>query len=319
MKQHLIALAVLGTLAGTAAAQSSVTVYGKLDLGVGKAIGSTDKTLLDAAGSRLGFRGQEDLGGGLAAIFQIEHRFDPAAGTAYAQGANASAQGRFWNGRASVGLKSNLGTVQMGRLYTPSYDLIQNQIDPFGGDTVAQLRDGGMKADGLYATRVNSSLRYDITAGALSAGLMVSDSNVNGKVDRPMSLGAAYSAGPLYLGLGYEVTGDNVKAKAKITTFGVRYNAGFATFSAGMSQGTNKSDVDSSSSLIGVAVPVGAGEIRAGYARQKRDDKGTTLSKLGLGYHHKLSARTKLYVDFGRDSKVAKEKTGYDLGIQHNF
>ena len=240
VKPSLISAALLGLLAVPALAQSSITVYGKLDLGVGQAVGSTDKTLLDAGGSRLGFRGQEDLGGGLSALFQIEHRFDPATGNARAQGASKSAQGRFWNGRSSVGLKNAWGSVQLGRLYTPAYDLVQNQIDPFGGDTVAALRDAGMRPDGLYATRVSYAVRADASFSGLSTGVLVGDSNANGKSRRPLALGLGYALGDLYLGAGYEQTGDEAADTASVWNLGARYKTPLATLSAGFGKGQDK-------------------------------------------------------------------------------
>ena len=80
MKKTLIALAVLGSVAGVAQAQSAVTVYGKLDLGLQKETGTATKVDFNHQ-SRLGFKGTEDLGGGLNAIFQIETRFNADTGT----------------------------------------------------------------------------------------------------------------------------------------------------------------------------------------------------------------------------------------------
>ncbi len=82
MKKSLLALAVLGAFAGAATAQSSVTMYGLIDLGVGKPAGTANKGMFQAAGSRLGMRGSEDLGGGLKGLFNIETRFDADTGAA---------------------------------------------------------------------------------------------------------------------------------------------------------------------------------------------------------------------------------------------
>ena len=82
MKKTLIALAAVAATSA-AFAQSSVTVYGKVDIGISNAIGGAAKAetgLNEAAGSRLGFRGTEDLGGGLKANFILEHRFQPDSG-----------------------------------------------------------------------------------------------------------------------------------------------------------------------------------------------------------------------------------------------
>jgi len=80
MKKSLIAFAALATIAGTASAQSSVTLYGRVDLSVGKYAGTEAKTMTNGSGSRFGVRGVEDLGGGLSAFFNIENRYDADTG-----------------------------------------------------------------------------------------------------------------------------------------------------------------------------------------------------------------------------------------------
>ncbi len=80
MKKSLLALAVLGAFAGVASAQSSVTLYGRVDLSAGKGAGVEQNSLANGSGSRFGVRGVEDLGGGLQALFNIEHRFNADTG-----------------------------------------------------------------------------------------------------------------------------------------------------------------------------------------------------------------------------------------------
>ena len=84
MKKSLLALVVLGAFAGAASAQSSVTIFGKIDQALGKRVGQKDRQVIDTAGSRIAFRGYEDLGGGLGALFAIEHRFTPDTGLEFA-------------------------------------------------------------------------------------------------------------------------------------------------------------------------------------------------------------------------------------------
>src|SRR6185503_18517156 len=141
MKKSLLALAVLGAFAGAASAQSSVTIYGSLDLAVTKGNGGTAANngangtseawiMKQSASSRLGFRGNEDLGGGLSAQFQIEHRFTPDDGAA----ANP-----FWAGRSYVQLTSAAaGSVYLGREYDPAF-WPAVKSDPFGWDGVGQI------------------------------------------------------------------------------------------------------------------------------------------------------------------------------------
>src|SRR5471032_452500 len=104
MKKSLLALAVLTAFTGAAFAQSSVTIYGKVDLGLVLDSGGAGKSVRISSGvtggSRLGFKGVEDLGGGLKAAFQLETGFcaDSAANTS---GGTPAAQGNFCTGSNS--------------------------------------------------------------------------------------------------------------------------------------------------------------------------------------------------------------------------
>jgi predicted porin len=324
MKKSLIALAMLGAFAGAASAQSSVTIFGKMDLGVGKPVGTEDKQVLDAAGSRIGFRGVEDLGGGLKAVFAIEHRLAPDTGT--------SASGNFWNGFSTVGLVTNFGAFNLGRQYTPSFLLIQNQIDPFGGDTVAGLRTVGMllganagAPTGVAKVRTQDSIKYDLVMGGFSLGASVGEgvTGNGGRDERHISVAAAYSAGPFWVGVGYE---DPAAEEDKIVNVGGRYNFGFMTLSGAYSKGTTAAGADIKGWLIGANVPVGALDLKVGFAKNDHDINGQ-VKKIGIGAHYNLSKRTKLYADVGRQSgdltavgpAVDDNKMGYDIGIQHNF
>lgn len=320
MQKSLIALAVLGAFAGAASAQSSVTIYGKLDLAVGKPAGTEDKQVMDNTGSRLGFRGVEDLGGGLKAVFGIEHRFNPDTGES-SKAANGSPN-PFWQGYSTVGLVTQFGMVNLGRQYTPAFIMVQNQIDPFGGDTVAQGRDTGMRFGGITKVRVADSIRYDLSVAGFNFGASIAESaSNNGGVsnDKPVSLAANYAVGPVWVGVGYE---NPAADEDKVWNIGGRYNFGFMTLAAGYGKGTTAAGQDAKGWLVGATVPVGAFDIKAMYAANDVDVIGET-KKAGIGAHYNLSKRTKVYVDatkVGGSATVALDhKTGYDFGIQHNF
>lgn len=330
MKKSLLALAVLGAFAGTAMAQSSVTIYGKLDQGVGKPIGTKDKQVRDAAGSRIGFRGVEDLGGGLAAVFGFEHRFSPDTGcdatsacggqigTGVTGPTGASVTNTFWNGYSTVGLRSAWGTVNLGRQYVPAFTHIQNQIDPFGGDTVTGTRDVGMRPGAVAKVRVSDSIRYDFSAAGFNVAASIAERSQAGAAagaDRPFSVAGNYSAGPLFVGVGYE---DPANVNDKLLSAGVRYAFGPATLSAGASTGRTATDAKTRGYLVGVNWTLGPGDLKAAYATNKTAGV-TGAQRVGLGYHYNLSKRTKLYADLAHERKATANKSGYDLGIQHNF
>lgn len=308
MKKSLLALAVLGMFVGAASAQSSVTIYGKLDQGVGKPIGTKDKQVLDAAGSRLGFRGQEDLGNGLSAVFTFEHRFDPDTG-------KENVAGTFWQGQSWVGLRSGFGQLTLGRHYNAAYSEIQSVIEPFGSDTVAALRNSSMTPGGIAVLRVPNSVRYELAQGGLKVAATVAEKS--GGTDRPWSVGGSYSAGPLFVGAGYEDQSDD---NDRILSVGARYTVGPATLRAGFSDARNTNDEKVRGYVIGANVTAGPGQVLVGYGASKNRTTSTNLSKkFGIGYRYPLSKRTFLYTDFARDSVPASNKTGYDLGLQHNF
>ena len=308
MKKSLLALAVLGAFAGAASAQSSVTLYGKLDLGFAKAAGSADKQVADGSSSRVGFRGVEDLGGGLKALFQFEHRFNPDTGTV----TNTA----FWHGLSTVGLGGSFGTVNLGRQYTAAYSLATGVIDPFGGDTVADLR-GESLTKSVARLRTENSVRYDGAFGGLKVAADIAETPAGG-VDRPYSVAAQYAAGPFMVAASYD---NPTGANDNLATLGGSYAFGPAKVSLGIGRGDNDSNVRVKQALAGVTVSVGAaGQVLAGYAQQEVGTADAT-KKVSLGYRHNLSKRTQLYTDVTRvnDLLSKTEKTGYDFGVIHTF
>lgn len=308
MKKSLLALAVLGAFAGAASAQSSVTLYGKLDLGFAKAAGSADKQVADGSKSRVGFRGVEDLGGGLKAMFQFEHRFNPDDGTV----TNAA----FWHGISTVGLGGSFGTVNLGRQYTAAFSLATDVIDPFGGYTVAGLRDESLTKS-VARLRTDNSVRYDGAFGGLKVAADIAETPAGG-VDRPYSVAAQYAAGPFMVAASYD---NPTGANDNLATLGGSYTFGPAKVSLGIGRGDNDSNVRVKQALAGVTVSVGAaGQVLAGYAQQEVGTADAT-KKVSLGYRHNLSKRTQLYTDVTRINDAIKntDKTGYDFGVIHTF
>ena len=152
MKKSLLALAVLGAFAGAASAQSSVTLYGTVDLAgtYVKNDGSNKRLSLSQDGinsSQLGFRGIEDLGGGLKAGFNLLAGVNADTGTA---------NGKFWNRRSTVSLFSGAGELRLGRDYTPTF-WNQTIFDPFGTNGIGS----SLNPRQLYAgTRMDNTVGY---------------------------------------------------------------------------------------------------------------------------------------------------------------
>ena len=129
MNKRLIAYAVLMLGTNAALAQSNVTIYGIADAAiVGESGGTNSMTKVTsgaASASRIGFRGTEDLGDGMQAFFTLETGAKIDTG-------ELDATNTIFNRQAFVGLKTNAGSVALGRQYTPYHLALVQAIDPFG-------------------------------------------------------------------------------------------------------------------------------------------------------------------------------------------
>jgi predicted porin len=229
MKKSLLALAALGAFAGVAHAQSSVTLYGIIDVGINMNTNSGGSHKYDMSsgvmqGSRFGLRGTEDLGGGLKAIFVLENGFDVTNGK-LGQG------GLMFGRQAYVGLSSQFGTVTLGR----QYDSVVDYVGPFeagdqwGGYIAAHPGD----IDNFNnAYRTNNTVKYTSAnyngltfGGTYSLGGQAGNFTGN----QIWSLGAGYNNGPLALGVGY------LNARTPAASGGLFNNGGTIATNSGTS------------------------------------------------------------------------------------
>src|SRR5437868_4608484 len=171
MKNYAMAAAA-ALVAGSTWAQSSVTVFGFVEAQVGRQTQQAPGTqMFDMGGSRLGFKGDEDLGGGLKASFYLEHRFDPQSGA-------SSGGNTFWKGGSWVGLSSNeWGAVKMGRWWSQAFLKSQYAADPFGMGTLGEGTYGSVgcgpafRGGCLGAFWVNNSVSYEKSFGPVAFGV----------------------------------------------------------------------------------------------------------------------------------------------------
>ena len=322
MKKSLLALAALTAFAGAASAQSSVTLYGRLDISFNKPIGTEAKGLANGSGSRLGVRGVEDLGGGLKATFNLEHRFDADTG-------NAQGGTQFWRGRSIVGLQGNFGQVVFGREYTTAFLQSQLTADPWGWDTIVNATPGAglnqaITGGGIVRVRNDSSITYRIGGGGFTFGAQIAeatDTNVQFP-ERPVNFAVSYASGPIVLGLGYDKTGQRTSADAKWTTLNGSYNFGSFKLGAFYGTGNTATGSDHRSWMLTATAPIGAGEFRASYGKLENQTANVDAAKgFAFGYHYSLSKRTTVYADIARNTgaAVTTQQTGYDIGLKHNF
>jgi predicted porin len=221
-----IGAALLALSAQSAFAQSSVTLYGIVDTSV-RYLTNADANNNNVVqmqegpitGSRWGLKGTEDLGGGLSTVFRLENGFNVWNGKL------ASANTLF-NRMAYVGLKSQYGTVTMGRQNTPLFDQLGNVFDPL---TVGNFDQDGWLPGALgYGLRENNSVKYDGTFGGLELEGMYSFGGVPGSVGASSMYGftGSYVYGPLSVLAGYQQNSDANNNKYRVANLGGVYAIG---------------------------------------------------------------------------------------------
>ncbi len=238
MKKTLLALAALAATSASFA-QSSVTLYGVLDASLESVKGDKTVTRVSSdnlSSSRLGFKGTEDIGGGLKANFVLETNVKPDTGS---QG-NA----RFWDRAAWVGLAGGFGDLRLGRIDTPIGDIAGNVLSAQAYD---DLKLVGTRAGNTYR-RADNAITYFLPTmvPGLTASLQYTTGNgtsgaTNGEtagsnVGKAYGLSVKYAAGPLSAGLGYEnvkddnsVTAGDQKANATLVYAGYDFGAAKVT------------------------------------------------------------------------------------------
>lgn len=314
-----IALAAVATLAsGAALAQSSVTVYGRLNTSIErqKNITSPDNIwVLQNNGSRIGFKGVEDLGGGLKAGFVLEHRFNVDTG--------ASTNGTsIWGGAGTseVYLGGNFGTVRLGHFTSEAYFATSDYTDLLNHGT-------GTSSDALYKYLGNDNNKIAYRAPALGpitleGAVSLGEGPANSRI---IDLAANYAAGPLAAGFGYEKVSDGGAANAGDSQFAFRaaYEFGPALVT-GYVQRYKDDSADASQTIYRVSgmYTIGAVELHAAYGAQGKlgNDDTVKAKQYTLGGNYNLSKRTKLFAFYNRvKPDSAEAATALALGVRHNF
>jgi predicted porin len=351
MKKSLLAVAVAAALPTFAQAQSSVTLFGLLDAGIEYSDSQanatvTGNTVTEGKGgmrlsdgrsyqSRFGVRGTEDLGGGLRAIFTLEHRLAIDTGNT-AGGGFAAGNGSFWNGQAWVGLSGGWGQLTAGRQYSPIFwMLIPADFSSYGYyNNWAATSGSNVNTVGAFVTqgpiRLDNSLAYrSPTMGGLTVyatyafGENLQNSALPGGSDQAgtgdiWGLAAGWQLGGLYLGAGYHSadnkafgTGLTASAQAAFkdvlaATASYRFGAGFG-LSLGYTQlnfeNVAGTDPSISNILVSAFANVGPGTLFVNLNQQEfsdftgaRNDSGLNV---GVSYRVPLSKRTDWYVAYG--------------------
>ena len=334
----LCASAAISPVAFAATGASSVDLYGFIDVGVHDS-NNGPAQLGTIQRSYLGLRGQEDLGGGLAATFHLQSRFDIDTGTTEASGARP-----FFYGESTVGLRGDFGAVRLGRALTPMWAL-DWQYDPWANfDRLAspawQIFHPSYRSDphgngpiGDYS-RLNNGVFYDSPAfGGFTfhadVGLEKNRTpDANGFTDSARNVGASlnYAAGAWNAML----AGERNAARDRTWFAGLSYQLGSTTLmgsynvtslSAESQAFLGDSDDRRRALTLGVTHVVGANTFKVGYGRDF-EGYGTAgaTHHAGFGVSHALSKRTSVYADLGlADPDNGGRTTRWGVGVSHAF
>lgn len=346
MKKSLIALAVAGSFAAPAfAATSNVDIYGifgaSVDIVDRDQTGVEDEFQVSSTASRIGFKGAEDLGGGLSAIWQIE------------SGVNIDGQGTStWGTRNTfVGLSSKaLGTVKLGR-HDTAYKSSTGRLDVFG-DTLADYNTVIGSVDGTTAAfdvREPNSITYETPnfsglSGVVTYGQRNEIGNA-GADPQLWSLAASYVNGPLFATLAYEMHDDaaSTTTSPDATKVGLGYNFGNTTVGGiyEMIDGDGNDALERDAWYLSLKHQMGNIALKGAYGVADDSDAagpsdGADFYAVGVDYS--LSKRTTVYALYaGVDNDAAGSYTlgsagttgaitttggnpnGLSLGVKHSF
>ena len=342
MQKKIIALA-LAAMAGSAFAQSNVTIYGVVDAGVAHmtATGLKSQNAVESgmlAGSRIGFKGVEDLGNGLKALFTLEYALavddNTGIGALDQTGTFSNAAGNTnWSGSVArqqlVGLTGGFGTAVVGRLQTAGFDWACG-YNPLGGsalDTVGRLGAATLLSCGNNG-RANNALAYispsfgGVTVALNHARLTEAAALNQVQKDNTANLiSAKYDNGPLSASAIYTriskagtAPSDDVSEYGLGASYDLKVVKLFATF---QSQKDNKNGGgrDKKYSLAAAAPVSAAGTVIASVARNSIKNQPTSVSDdsttaYNLSYLHALSKRTTAYAGYTRVSNQDKAQIG---------
>ena len=326
MKKSLVALAVLAA-SGAAMAQSSVTLFGIVDAGYAVGNGSiSDKTSLRNSGynsSRLGFRGVEDLGGGMKAGFHLEGALSNDDGTP---------AGFNFQRRSVVTLSGKMGEVILGRDYTPQF-WSETVYDPFGtngvGTNIAFNKGGttGVRSSngiGYKSPSMGGVALWAQTWNGENASTAAKTGSGNGfriTFDQG-KFSAAVASGTTTTGAGTEIKSTNV---------GASYDLGVAKVMALSTTDAATGQADAKGTNIGALVPMAGGTFRVAVSSSKK--AAVETKQTAVGFVKPLSKRTDIYATYARVTNKGGanvslggaataangSSSAYDLGVKHSF
>ncbi|WP_213954121.1 porin [Variovorax sp. dw_954] len=334
---------------------SSLTLFGIADILVAYGSGSAAHTIQLASNgnvqSRLGFRGVQDLGGGLGAGFWLETGLQVDTGTGTAGNTNnqpsgaTSADFMSFSRRATVSLMDFWGEIRMGRDFTATFRN-RDQTDPFGTSGVGASLPYSLSIAGVTSTRASNMVGYFLPGdlggvfGEVQVFMGENISHVpNAQDGNGYQARIGWSGGPFGIAV---ATGKTKYAQTATTgdidvyNIGAFYDFGVVRMTAGYFVDERKQfvSVKSTSYIVGAVIPVGPHQLKVSYSSNGTDEvMDPRAKKVALGYVYNLSKRTAAYgtVAYLRNSgnsavalnnsitEPGRSSRGVDLGLRHSF
>jgi len=342
MKKSLIALAILAA-SGAAMAQSSVTLYGIADIWVGSeknelldpdtgasTLGTKRVAKINSGGfngSRFGFRGSEDLGGGLKAVFRLEQGFSMDTGVAntFETPAGATVSTAF-NRQAFVGLEGGFGSVTFGNVWSATDDVIGAANGAFDS-SFSPLYSMSGSVHSSYQDRPRNAIKYaSPDFGGFTAAVVYGLDESAAVSEDVVDFNLAYAAGPVGASLAYQVQ-NGAPDDVNLTLLNGSYDLGVAKLLASFGQ-VKAGAAKSNTVQLGVDVPLSSALTLSGSFGQTRDNAANGDGKrdgFGIAAKYSLSKRTFTYAGLvsvnekdGAGTKVGKLNL-YAVGLQHSF
>lgn len=346
MNKPLFAAALLAAGLTPAFAQTSVNIYGIVDAGLVREMGGTSNATKVSSGvasvSRIGFRGTEDLGGGMSALFVLETGFKTDTG-------EVDTAGTIFNRQAFVGIKSEVGTVTLGRQYTPYYTTVSAYADPFAAGLAGSAKNM-LPTSGSNTRTSNTVMVASPKIVGVTGELAYSVGEQAGSNSAGRQIGAAltYAVERLNVRLAYNNRNSDISAATGAasvpvvaatsrdigtnTLLAANYDFGvvkaYAAF--GVDKGYNSgvlpnttnpygatvrptASTNSTDLLIGATLPVGEGTVIASVIN--KNDKTTfnqDATQVAVGYTYALSKRSTVYTSYGKIKN--RRGAGYTVG-----
>ncbi|WP_027015077.1 porin [Comamonas composti] len=351
--KHWLATLALAALGNTASAQGSVEIFGIMDLHINKAkSGPTSLTRMEdggSAASRIGFRGSEDLGGGMRARFLLEAGVTPDTGMGTVPGPSLA-----FTRQSYLGLSAPWGHIELGRMYTPMFGALF-RADPMGMNSLFSPTNLGYAIDaqpGLrpFAPRANNMLRYRSPESqkllldfAYSFGEVASPNSNNGRI---VGGTVGWKQQPFFVGYSFQNAVEGSAAAPVASPRTSRFQTLVASWESlpvlRISGSYSTSSVNQPGTRDAHMTQLGADwsmtpadKLLFSIARRKVDGSNRSQTAWSLGYDHYLSKRTTLYARWLQSSNAGGSSVGIAnvpvvansgdgvrsiaIGARHNF